>query len=251
MGLVCCGDKEVECQAVVFDKDGTIINSLQIWPDLIRCRRQALQRKLGFGPEVAERIERVMGLQADGRITLRSVIVIGSRPETAAAVNAVLYLQMGLPWDEGMATVLEAFEQADRDFPLSAQAVPVAEGLDTLRRLTAAGLQVAVATNDSIERTKSLMDLCGMSPFISAYACCDEVREGKPAPDILLLACERMGVRTEECVVVGDSLLDFAMADAAGRVGLKVGVLTGASTKADLDGKVDVILASIADIMCR
>lgn len=247
MVLLNCGARRVECHGVIFDKDGTLIDSLKIWPELIRHRVEILQRKLNFTPEIGLLIERVMGLKENGLITLRSVIVIGTREQTAAAVNAVLYLYLGLPWDIGLAAILEAFAEADVEMGLAAQALPVAGTLEMLFALRKAGIALAVATNDSLLRTKALLKEAGMDIFISAYACRDEVREGKPAPDLFLLACERLGLEPKECLAVGDSLLDVKMGNAGG-AGLTVGVLTGASTVEELNGHADIILKRVSEV---
>ena len=44
----------------------------------------------------------------------------------------------------------------------------------------------------------------------------DMVKEGKPAPDLFLLAARTKGYDVKDCIVIGDSLNDFAAADAAG-----------------------------------
>ena len=188
-----------------------------------------------------------MGLTKKGDMTLRSVIVIGTREQTASAVNAVLFLHLGLPWDSGMKEVLEAFAESDRELGLATLAEPVTGALEMLRGLHMGGIKIAVATNDSFVRTKSLMELAGMDPYISAYACRDEVREGKPAPDLFKLACARLELEPNNCLIVGDSILDLQMADQAGGARLKVGVLTGASTTADLIGCADVILSGVGE----
>jgi phosphoglycolate phosphatase len=188
---------------------------------------------------------RVMGLDDHGKMTLRSAMVIGTREQTASAVNAVLYLETGLPWDKGMEEVLEAFAACDQELGLASMAIPVPGAVAMLAGLHQKGLKIAVATNDSFERTKSLMELAGMGPYISAYACRDEVRDGKPAPDLFILACARLGLKPRECLVVGDSILDFQMADQAGEVKLKIGVLTGSSTEADLVHHADVIFPDV------
>ncbi len=247
MALLRCGDTVVDCSGVVFDKDGTLLDSLKIWPELIRTRVLILQKKLDLGKEVVEMAERVMGLNEKGKVILRSVIVIGTREQTASAVNAVLYLNLGLPWDSGMEEVLNSFVEADRKLGLAAMALPVTGAIDMLASLQKAGIKIAVATNDSLTRTQSLMELAGMGPYISAYACRDEVREGKPAPDLFKLACKRLGLEAKDCLIVGDSLLDLQMADQAGGARLKVGVLTGASTTTDLTGYADVIISSVGE----
>jgi HAD superfamily hydrolase (TIGR01509 family) len=44
----------------------------------------------------------------------------------------------------------------------------------------------------------------------------DMVKQGKPAPDIFLLAAKTKGYKPEDCIVIGDSLNDFRAANAAG-----------------------------------
>jgi phosphoglycolate phosphatase len=248
MVLLRCGKTVVNCGGVVFDKDGTLIDSLKIWPELIRTRVAILKKRLNLAQEVTRMAEQVMGLNDQGEITLRSTIVIGTREQTASAVNAVLYLNMGLPWDKGMEEVLRAFAECDQELGLAAQAVTVPRALETLCFLHKRGIKIAVATNDSLVRTKSLMELAGLGPYISAYACRDEVRKGKPAPDLFKLACKRLDLKPNDCLIVGDSILDLKMADHAGGAKLKVGVLTGASSAADLTGYADVIFPGISEV---
>ncbi|HWQ71086.1 MAG TPA: HAD family hydrolase [Desulfitobacteriaceae bacterium] len=249
MVLLRCGDNSVDCGGVVFDKDGTLIDSLKIWPELIRTRVAILQKRLNLGQEVARMAERVMGLDDQGEIILGSAIVIGTREQTASAVNAVLYLKTGLAWDKGMEEILKAFAESDLELGLAAQAIPVQGAAETLCFLHRKGLKIAVATNDSLSRTKSLMDLAGLGAYISAYACRDEVQEGKPAPDLFNLACKRLNLRPKDCLIVGDSVLDLKMADFAGGAKLKVGVLTGASAAADFTEYADVIFSSISKLI--
>lgn len=52
-----------------------------------------------------------------------------------------------------------------------------------------------------------------MSPY--DYFTVDMVQQGKPAPDLFLLAAEKKGFAPENCLVIGDSLNDFAAAAAA------------------------------------
>lgn len=248
MPFIRCGNHIVECQGVVFDKDGTLIDSLKIWPELIRTRVRILQDNLCFEQEVVALAERVMGLKPDGSINRKSVIVVGSREQTASAVSAVLSLKLDLAWDKTLESTLNAFAKADEELGFAAQAVLVPGTRDLLEELHGAGVKIGIATNDSKERTQALMEAAGVSSWISAYSCRDEVQNGKPAPDILELACERLGLKPKECMVVGDSIMDMHIADRAGGVKWKVGVLTGASDAQDFRGYADVVLSSVSDM---
>ena len=243
-----CGKDVVSCRGIVFDKDGRIIDSMKIWPELIAIRVRRLQQKIGFSQEVAVLVKKVMGLDGNNEIIGRSVIVIGTREQTASAVNGILFLYHNVAWDLGLEAILESFKEADLELGLEYQALPIPGTKEMMRDLAASGLKIAVATNDSLERTKSLMECAGLAPFISAYACRDEVTEGKPSPDLMHLACERMGLEAEQCVMVGDSILDLKMALNAGKSVETIGVLTGASKTEDFVNYTQIVLPSVADI---
>ncbi|WP_258358628.1 HAD family hydrolase [Moorella sulfitireducens] len=242
-----CGSKRIECEGVIFDKDGTLIDSFKIWPNLIKVRVKILQREIGFDNEMARLLEKTMGLH-EGGIIRRSPIVVGSREQTAAAVATMLFVYRGIPWDTGVEKAYLAFELCDKEMGMASQALPIHGARQTLKSLFAAGFKIAVATNDDMERTRALMDYAGLAPYIHAYACRDEVTRGKPAPDLIYLICERLGLTTEQCVMVGDSLLDIQMGINAG-VYMAVGVLTGALIIKDIDVSKYTVIHDITGIV--
>jgi len=62
----------------------------------------------------------------------------------------------------------------------------------------------------------------------------DDVAEAKPAPDVFVIAAERLGVSVSDSVVIGDSVWDLL---AAGRKnGLGVGLLSGGYGSLELEG---------------
>ncbi|HEY0444684.1 MAG TPA: HAD hydrolase-like protein, partial [Candidatus Limnocylindrales bacterium] len=67
----------------------------------------------------------------------------------------------------------------------------------------------------------------------------------KPAPDMLLDICHRLGAEPARTAVVGDSAVDLAMARAAG-AGRVIGVLSGVSRRADLEALAAAVLPSVA-----
>jgi phosphoglycolate phosphatase len=59
--------------------------------------------------------------------------------------------------------------------------------------------------------------------------------------------CQDMGCGLEHVAVVGDAVHDLAMGRAAG-AGLTIGVLSGTSSRADLEAYADVILGSVNEL---
>lgn len=241
-----CGNRIIECEGIIFDKDGTLIDSFKIWPALIKNRVKILQREIGFDNEMARLLEKTMGLD-EGGIIRRSPVVVGSREQTAAAMATMLFVYRGIPWDVGMEKANLALDLCDQEMGLASQAIPIPGVPKTLKNLYKAGFKLAVATNDDMERTHALMEYAGLAPYLHAYACRNEVEKGKPAPDLIYFICRRLGLEAGRCIMVGDSLLDIQMGINAG-VYMAVGVLTGVSKKEEIEGISDMIIQDINGI---
>lgn len=83
-------------------------------------------------------------------------------------------------------------------------------------KLGALDLPKAVVTNSPAALACRALDLARLSPFFAAVVGSDDVPRSKPAPDMLLEACRRLGVAPAQAVLVGDSRYDEEAARAAG-----------------------------------
>jgi phosphoglycolate phosphatase len=87
---------------------------------------------------------------------------------------------------------------------------------ETLAALSARGVPLGLATTRSAGSARDTLALAGLLPHIRAIGGGDEVLHHKPAPDVLLLVLERLGVRPEQALMVGDTTADVLAARAAG-----------------------------------
>lgn len=76
---------------------------------------------------------------------------------------------------------------------------------EVLNALKADGYLLAIASSTNRERVSHYLTVSGFSHYFDAVISGERVKNGKPAPDIFLLAAKIMGVAPEECVVVEDS----------------------------------------------
>lgn len=82
--------------------------------------------------------------------------------------------------------------------------------------LAARNLPLGVATSGHSRYVALALQTLGLNGRFQAVAAGDEVERGKPAPDIYLLAAERMGVSPERCLALEDAPLGVEAAVAAG-----------------------------------
>ena len=96
--------------------------------------------------------------------------------------------------------------------------VSAADGLvELLASLAAKGLRVGLASSSPRPWVDRVLDRFSLRAHFAALATGDETPgRVKPAPDLYLLAAERLGVRPDRCVAVEDSRFGVAAAKAAG-----------------------------------
>jgi phosphonatase-like hydrolase len=113
---------------------------------------------------------------------------------------------------------------------------PVEGAEATFRWLKRRGVRVALNTGFDREITTLLLSsLRWEREVVDVVVCGDDVKRGRPAPDLIFCAMEAAGVLSEQQVVnVGDTVLDLRAGQNAG-VRWNVGVLTGAHGRSMLE----------------
>ena len=117
----------------------------------------------------------------------------------------------GFDFDEALAQVrLRLADTVEHGFAVKPG---VRELLD---ELSGRGIRRAVASSTALERIGQRLQRAGLSGYFEHLAGGDEVRRGKPEPDIFLLAAARLGVAPQTCLVFEDSSYGAQGALAAG-----------------------------------
>jgi HAD superfamily hydrolase (TIGR01509 family) len=111
------------------------------------------------------------------------------------------------------ADFVERIRVADAE-AFRAELRPVAGAREVVRALAH---PKCVASSGRLAKMRLTLSLTGLLPFLEPYLFSAEmVARGKPAPDLLLYAAERMNVAASRCVVVEDSQAGVLAAVAAG-----------------------------------
>ena len=144
---------------------------------------------------------------------------LGQKPRSDAEIKRFI----GHPLDEMFPAFCDAplkdlkakFQEKAKDTVVaSARALPGV--VETLPKIHAAGYKLAIATTKFSNHTLGTIEKMGWGGYFSALTSGDEVKRVKPAPDIVLLALERLGADPERTVMVGDTVNDIKAAHEAG-----------------------------------
>jgi len=191
-------------EAVVFDWDGTLIDSRAA---LLAAWHESTEAVLGRRFPATEAEEREVFTLPGSAIWPR---LAGDAPE--------------------LDTLAKRFQQAYERAGKLVRAFPgIPEALAVLRE---AGVAVGVVTSKARSRFALDVHRAGLEDLIDASVCDGDAPAAKPDPSPVLVALDRLGVSPADVLMVGDTAVDITAGLRAG-TGV-VGVLWGASTEEEL-----------------
>ena len=174
--------------AVVFDMDGVIVDSEQVWD---AARRDLAAERGRPWPQAATRD--MMGMSSlEWPRYMHDEVGI---PEPAEEIN-----------DEVVGRLLAIYR---RELPLIEGAV------DAVRRL-AEDFRLGLASSSNRPLIDVVLELGGLTPLFEATVSSEEVARGKPAPDVYVETLHRLGVAPDAAVAIEDSHNGIRSAKAAG-----------------------------------
>lgn len=206
-------------EAVVFDLDGVIVDSEQVWDEV---RAGYTYEVGGSYPETATRA--MMGM---------------SSPEWSAYMAAELRVP-GTPGEINAAIVERMLARYGEAPPLIPGAVDAVRGI-------AARWPIAIASSSNRELIEVVLRSAGLDAVVQAAVSSEEVARGKPAPDVYLEAARRLGVEPARCAAVEDSHNGIRSAKAAG---MRVVAVPNPHFPPDDEAMAaaDVVIASIGEL---
>ena len=201
-------------EAIVFDMDGTLVESQAVIPAAYIATVSSLGGRRYSPAEVVEAYS------------------IGPPP-------ALLTHLLGRPATQDD---LERYYLRLAD---GADGICVYPGIEEALAALVGVVPLAVFTGASLRACRLLMEQTGLAGYFDTLVGADEVPHPKPAPDGILLACERLGARPEASAYVGDAPIDLLAARRAGTLA----VAAGWGHQFASDEPADLVLAEPGDLV--
>lgn len=205
--------------AIVFDMDGVLIDSEQVWDDV---REQLAHERGGQWHAGAQRA--MMGMSSpEWSRYMHERIGLAEQPEE---INRIVVERMveryaaGPPWIPG---AVEAVHRLAETFVLG------------------------LASSSNRELVDGVLEAGGLAACFAATVSSEEVAAGKPAPDVYLEAARRIRVEPSACAAIEDSHNGIRAAKAAGMRCVAIPNVhfpPGAEALAEAD----VVLESLAEL---
>ena len=203
---------------VVFDLDGLLIDSEQVWDDV---RETLASERGGRYDETAQRA--MMGMSSpEWSRYMHDQVGLADSPDE---INRIVVERMreryhaGPPWIPG--------------------------ALDAVHRMAAA-FTLGLASSSNRELIDAVLDAGAITSLFRATVSSEEVARGKPAPDVYLEAARRLGADPGDCVAVEDSHSGIRSAKAAGMA--CIAIPNAHYSPGDAVGEADAVLDSIAEL---
>ena len=173
--------------AVLFDLDGTLIDSIEL---ILTSARYAFQGRDGYVPNDAEWLTGV---------GIPLVTMFQRYARDAAEVDALIakYREYQLQHHDRLVRCYDAV-------------------LETVDFIRAAGHPVGIVTSKAVWLARRGIDHVGLGPHFDLIIGCDSCERHKPDPEPVHMALDRLGYDPSDAVFVGDSVHDVHAGNAAG-----------------------------------
>ncbi len=164
-------------EAVIFDMDGTLIDSMGMWHDI------DVEYLARFGLAVPEDLQKCLE---------------GLRYEEVAA-----YFKKRFRIPDSVEKIGQDWlDMAEHKYKYEVAFKPGV--LDFLRWIRAEGMKTAIASSNHMDLIEKILEARGLRADFDSLITCDDVKAGKPDPTVYLTAAASLGVAPEKCLVFED-----------------------------------------------
>lgn len=234
-------------RAIIFDKDGTLLDFDAFWVSVGKMATDMLLSRLGALNERKEITdETLLAYGICGGVTdIDGVICKGTYRQMSDIFCDVLAAHgVTVDGDELYPMLLSAYGEAAQ----VGVVLPTAEGLrEALLSLRSRGIKLFLVTTDKPDVTKRCLDSLEITELFDRIYCDDGIMPPKPAPDAIDDVISRFGIDRDGIIMVGDTMTDVRFARGGGiRV---IGVSANEKNAKRLRPHADAVIHDVTELL--
>ncbi len=226
----------MKIKAVVFDKDGTLLDYERCWLPIARVATDMVLNRYG-APELRDEIYERLGILADGSVDIEAPLATGSYEGIGYAYANTLDSH-GIKYDvpELTAIITDGYHTVPKD----SETVPICDNLlQILSDIRSRGIKIGFITSDDEIGAKRTLDLLGIYDIFDVRLPNDRVSPQKPDPHYMNVFMKKTGFSPDEILMVGDTFADIEFGKNSGTRTL--GVAKTENNRKKLSKKADYV----------
>ena len=176
-------------KACIFDLDGTLVDSMWMWPEI---DKEYLGR---FGIEYDDNLKN----EIDGISFHETAVYFKNKFGISDSIEKICKDWEDMAYDKYKNEVKE--KRGCQKF---------------LEQLKSKGIKMGIATSNKRSMVDVVLESLGMKNFFEVITTSDEVKKGKPAPDVYLTTAKLLNVEPKHCLVFEDVVAGIIAGKSAG-----------------------------------
>lgn len=234
----------MEVDAVIFDKDGTLIDFDAFWVNVSIKAIGDILKDLGREDIPVEEILKAYGVN-DGITDIDGVLCKGTYEQMGQVAYDILKKHgCDISCQDSIKLVVDAYNR-NSDAGLVRPTCPNLKKV--LTELKGQGKKLAVVTTDNREITQKCLEKLGIEGLFDEIYTDDGKTPQKPDPYCAYDFCRRTGCAKERTVMIGDTMTDVIFAKNAGICA--IGVAKSNKNRERLAGCADAVVSDIASLL--
>lgn len=204
-------EQTYEIEGILFDKDGTLVDFRSLWMEWAEQLIDNVVSQANLLEKDKIILAETIGFQYnESSWDPKGPLCIGSLDDLNTIIALHLY-KNNLPWNEALEITTDALAEIDRQLNWKESIKPVPGLRVFLEKAIKCSLKLGVVTSDNHDQAKAHLNVLGIDSYFKRVIGHDQVKRGKPFPDMVYKACGDLAIAPERTLIIGDSNGDMIL----------------------------------------